>query len=684
MIFNKMRNNSGLILTDKKRKNRRLFNEKIALGIFSIIFLVLANFCAVFFNTAQAESAVKITAPTVTPGDDTVTGCPVGYTALGGIITTAASAGVINNRVVVFARGTDGAVYAQFSIGNSLTFSGWGNLGGGTNSAPMTTVIGNNLYVEVIGTDGKHYYRSTNSGGTYTDWTEGTVGATVNPTAVLGGTGYNFVSGLGGSQPNLCVLITSSATPTPTVTPVPTATPSGNAVTGCPVGYTALGGVVSFAPTASVINNRVVVFARGTDGSIYFQFSSNNTFSGWNGLGGGTNVAPRSIVIGTTLYVEVTGTDGNNYYKSSTSGVGFSDWTKGSVGATTNSSAVLGTTGYNFVNGLSGSQPNLCVLVNPSAAPTPTPTMTPTPTPTPTPTATPTATPTPPTGNAVTGCPTNYTALGGVVASVPTTGIINNRVVVFAKGTDNAIYVKTSNNTSFSDWVSLGGGTGGNPKSIVINSVLYVEIVGTDSKNYYRSTNDGINFSNWTEGTVNAVTTPSATLGTTNYNFVSGLGGSQPNLCVLITPGANPTPTPTVPNPVTGCAPDFVSLGGFITSNPTTSVFGNRVYVFAVGTDGALYSKNSTGGTTFSEWVNLAGGTTGNPKSLANGTNLYLEVVGTDSNNYYKSSTDGTTFSQWTQGTVNAQTNASSVLNGRTYTFAKGSGSASNLCLKIQ
>lgn len=663
---------NDLLLTDSKRlKEKKVFNGKVALGIFSIVFLMTATFCSVFLNTAQAESFTN-PAPTVTPGDDAVTGCPVGYTALGGVVTSAPSAGVINNRVVVFARGTDGAIYTQFSIGNSLTFSGWISLGGNTASAPRTAIVGTNLYVEVVGTDGKNYYRSTNSGGTYSEWTQGTVGATTNSSAVLGTTGYNFVSGLGGTQPNLCVLVSPSASPTPTPTPVQTATPAADAVTGCPVGYTALGGIVASVPTAGVINNRVVVFARGSDNAVYFQFSSGNTFSGWNSLGGGTTAAPRSIVIGTTLYVEITGTDGNRYYKSSTSGVGFSDWTPGTVGATTTSSAVLGTTGYNFVSGLTGTQPNLCVLVNPNASPTPTPTITPTPTPA-------------PGGDAVTGCPTNYTALGGVVASAPSVGVINNRVVVFAKGTDGAIYFKNSTNTVFSDWISLAGGTNANPKTILSNGLLYVEIVGTDGKNYNRYTADGSTFSAWTEGTVNATTTSSAVLGTTGYNFVSGLTGTQPNLCVLITPGTAPTPTPTAsPNPVTGCATDFISLGGFIVSEPTTTVFANRVYVFAKGTDGSLYFRYSSGGTTFSDWGNLAGGTNENPKSIANGTTLYLEVVGTDTNNYYKSSTDGLTFSNWTQGTMNAQTNASSVFNGRTYTFAKGSGSASNLCLKVQ
>ena len=54
-------------------------------------------------------------------------------------------------------------------------------------------------------------------------------------------------------------------------------------ITGCPTGYTALGGIVTSAPTVQIIANKVIVFARGTDGAIYYQSSSGSNFSGARG-----------------------------------------------------------------------------------------------------------------------------------------------------------------------------------------------------------------------------------------------------------------------------------------------------------------------------------------------------------------------------------------------------------------
>ncbi len=180
----------------------------------------------------------------------------------------------------------------------------------------------------------------------------------VNSSAILGTTGYNFVSGLSGTQPNLCTFVTTAVTPTPT--PTPTGTP--NTSTGCAPDYISLGGIISTDPTTSIFNNRIYVFTTGTDGSIYYQYSSNTTFSGWNNLGGGTSSASMSIVVGSTLYVEVIGTDSKHYYKSSTDGLTFSAWTEGTVNAQTNPVTVFSGKTYTFVKGVNNT-PNLCVKI---------------------------------------------------------------------------------------------------------------------------------------------------------------------------------------------------------------------------------------------------------------------------------------------------------------------------------
>lgn len=158
--------------------------------------------------------------------------------------------------------------------------------------------------------------------------------------------------------------IASQGTPTPTATPTPTPTPTPDAVTGCQWDYTALGGIISSNPTASVFNNQIFVFANGTDSVIYYKTSSDGTnFSAWNSLGGGAISDPGSKVVSGTLYVEVTGATNLQYVKSTTSGSSFSNWAQSSVSAPTNASVTFNNQTYTFAKGTGGSQPNLCMKV---------------------------------------------------------------------------------------------------------------------------------------------------------------------------------------------------------------------------------------------------------------------------------------------------------------------------------
>jgi cell division septation protein DedD len=155
---------------------------------------------------------------------------------------------------------------------------------------------------------------------------------------------------------------TPTETPTPTPTPTATPTPTPDPVTGCQYGYTSLGGVISSDPTAAVFDGKVYAFARGTDGAVYFQYSSGSSFSGWNSLGGIITSNPASLSDGTTLYVEGTGTDNNRYYKSTTDGYNFSEWTSGTMTTQRNISVSFNNSTYIFVKG-TGSTPHLCVKV---------------------------------------------------------------------------------------------------------------------------------------------------------------------------------------------------------------------------------------------------------------------------------------------------------------------------------
>ena len=180
--------------------------------------------------------------------------------------------------------------------------------------------------------------------------------------------------------------------------------------------------------------------------------------------------------------------------------------------------------------------------INSAATPTPTPTATPTVTPTPTP---PTPTPTP----VVASCPAGYSSLDGVITGNPTATVFNNTLFVFAKGTDNAIYYRNSaDGSNFAAYVSLGGYLISDPATLVTYNALYVEASGGDNNRYYRATNDGVNFAEWVGGTVGTQTTASAYFNGNTYTFVKG-SGTQPPLCVNVTAGGTPTPTPPTPTP---------------------------------------------------------------------------------------------------------------------------------------
>ncbi|MCU0240397.1 MAG: hypothetical protein MUC29_13235, partial [Pyrinomonadaceae bacterium] len=129
-------------------------------------------------------------------------------------------------------------------------------------------------------------------------------------------------------------------------------------INDCPSGYTSLGGIISSEPTTSVLDDKVYVFARGTDGAVYYQTSTGSAFSGWQSLGGIINSNPASTSDGTTLWVEGLGTTGLRYYQTTT-GSSFSGWTEGSVTVETNPSSILNGVTYNFVKGTSAS-PSLC------------------------------------------------------------------------------------------------------------------------------------------------------------------------------------------------------------------------------------------------------------------------------------------------------------------------------------
>lgn len=117
----------------------------------------------------------------------------------------------------------------------------------------------------------------------------------------------------------------------------------------------------------------------------------------------------------------------------------------------------------------------------------------------------------------------------------------------------------------------------------------------------------------------------------------------------------------------------WTSLGGVLSDSLSAANFGGRVYVFAKGSDKALYVKSSADGTNFTEWSSLGGVLTAAPAAASSGGKLYVFARGYDNALYVKSSSDGSTFTDWSSlgGVLTAAPAATSV-SGVLYVFAKG------------
>ena len=194
---------------------------------------------------------------------------------------------------------------------------------------------------------------------------------------------------------------------------------------------------------------------------------------------------------------------------------------------------------------------------------------------------------------------TTWTAsksLGGVLTAPPAaTSPSNGAIDVFVRGSTGALYEKTTTNggASWSSWSSLGGqlsaGTGPAADARGPNS-LDVFVQGTDHALWYKHW-DGTTWSAWK------------------------------------------------------------SLGGVLTSSPAAaSQSSGAIAVFARGSTGALYEKTTTNnGTSWSSWSSLGGklaSGTGPAVDAQNANSLDVFVQGTDNALWHKS-LSGSAWSAW-------------------------------------
>ena len=171
-----------------------------------------------------------------------------------------------------------------------------------------------------------------------------------------------------------------------------------------------------------------------------------------------------------------------------------------------------------------------------------------------------------------------WESLGGGLTSDPTVSSwAGNRLDVFARGTDNALWHKWWDGAAWRGWESLGGGLSSGPGAVSWGpNRIDVVARGTDNALWHK----------WWDG--------SAWRG-------------------------------------------WESLGGVLTSDPTVSSWaGNRLDVFARGTDNALWHK-WWDGAAWMGWESLGGGLSSGPGAVSWGPNrIDVFVSGTDNALWHK------------------------------------------------
>lgn len=194
-----------------------------------------------------------------------------GWESLGGSITSDPSAvSWGNGRIDVFARGTDNALYHKFYAGG---WSGWESLGGALTSGPGVSSWGNNrLDVFVRGTDNSLYHRVWSSGWSGWESLGGTLNS--NPTAVSWG--YNRIDVFArGNDTGLNHKVWYG---------------SGWS------GWESLGGALAgSAHVASWGPNRLDVFARASDNSLLHRAWLGYAWTGWEPWGGTWTSDPSAV-----------------------------------------------------------------------------------------------------------------------------------------------------------------------------------------------------------------------------------------------------------------------------------------------------------------------------------------------------------------------------------------------------
>jgi len=233
----------------------------------------------------------------------------------------------------------------------------------------------------------------------------------------------------------------------------------------------------------------------------------------------------------------------------------------------------------------------------------------------------------------------NWTSLGGGLKGAPEAAEGSGASTdVFVRGTDDALYTKHWNGTSWGPWTLLGGTLTGDPGAVAqAITRLDAFVRGTDNHMYTRSWN-GSSWAAW------ALLMPGSMLSGPDASIRAGI----PNTVDQFVQGTDNQLYHRESADGGNTYGAWEALSGYITASPgAVSWSSTRIDVFVRGRDPQLYHRWWISGTGWSAWEAL-GGTLASAPDAASCTSGHLDVyvLGTDHALYHRGF-NGTSWSPW-------------------------------------
>jgi hypothetical protein len=198
-------------------------------------------------------------------------------------------------------------------------------------------------------------------------------------------------------------------------------------------------------------------------------------------------------------------------------------------------------------------------------------------------------------------------SLGGATSSSPAVAApAAKRLDLYVRGTDNAIWQRRYNGTTWGSWGSLGGTTYASPAASTRRGTSIVDVFlrGADNSIYHRFRNGSV----WSAGWASigappggATSAPAAISNATGKVDVFVRGGDSAIWRTTWTTSWSP----------------WTSVGGVATSAPAVASRGtDRLDLFVRGADGAIY-RSFNDGAGWSAWSSLGGATISAPAAVS-------------------------------------------------------------------